>query len=94
MGTKASISTEDLQYFLEYAAQFLGNCGNYKGIGDSKLIPRCQETAFAALASVSEKTNEYYAATKGAIFSTDPASMLNLGYPDDGHMTTVRESNL
>src|SRR5689334_590668 len=25
----AGVSAQDLQYFLEYAAQFLGNCGNY-----------------------------------------------------------------
>lgn len=31
---KAGITAEELQFFLEYAAQFLGNCGNYKGFGD------------------------------------------------------------
>jgi len=29
--TKAGISDEELQYFLEYSAMFLSNSGNYKG---------------------------------------------------------------
>lgn len=33
---KTGISDEELSAFLSYAAQFLGNCGNYKSFGDSK----------------------------------------------------------
>src|SRR5437660_360058 len=50
---KADVSDDDLKYFLEYSAQFLGNCGNYKGFGDAKFLPRADESAFAALASTS-----------------------------------------
>jgi dipeptidyl-peptidase-3 len=85
---KAGISDEALQYFLEYAAMFLGNCGNYKSFGDSKFIPRGSEKAFDALAAVYPKANEYYKATKGAIFSNDNSGMMHLGYPDDGHLST------
>ena len=33
---KSGITAEELSAFLDYAAQFLGNCGNYKSFGDSK----------------------------------------------------------
>jgi dipeptidyl-peptidase III len=83
---KAGISAEELQSFLEYAAQFLGNCGNYKSFGDAKFVPRC--SSFDALAAVSPKAKEYYAATKGAIFSSDNSGIMHLGYPSSGHMST------
>jgi dipeptidyl-peptidase-3 len=86
--TKAGISDEELKYFLEYAAMFLGNCGNYKSFGDSKFVPRGDEKAFDALAAVYPKTNEFYKATKGAIFSSGNSGMMHLGYPDEGHLST------
>lgn len=88
MQKQAGVSDEDIRYFLEYAAQFLGSCGNYKNFGDAKLVPRADEKAFAALASVSSHANMHYKATKGAIFSSDPPGIMHLGYIDDGHMTT------
>jgi dipeptidyl-peptidase-3 len=81
--SKAGVSDEDLKYFLEYATQFLGNCGNYKGFGDSKFVPRCPEKAFDALAATSAKANEHYKATKGAIFSSDNEGIMHLGYLDE-----------
>jgi dipeptidyl-peptidase-3 len=69
--------------FLEYATQFLGNCGNYKGFGDSKFVPRCAEKAFDSLAATSAKANERYKATKGAIFSSDNEGIMHLGYLDE-----------
>jgi dipeptidyl-peptidase-3 len=86
--TKAGLTDEALQYFLEYAAMFLGNGGNYKSFGDSKFIPRGDEKAFEALAALSPKANEHYKATKGAIFSNDNSGMMHLGYPDEGHLTS------
>jgi dipeptidyl-peptidase-3 len=83
---KAGISAEELQSFLEYAAQFLGNCGNYKSFGDAKFVPRCSN--FDALAAVSPKANKYYKATNGAIFSSGNSGIMHLGYPSSGHMST------
>jgi dipeptidyl-peptidase-3 len=80
---KAGITDEELKYFLEYAAQFLGNCGNYKGFGDSKFVPRCDEKAFLALADTSTKAKMHYNATKGAIFSSDKEGIMHLGYLDE-----------
>ncbi|KAI1489741.1 peptidase family M49 [Biscogniauxia mediterranea] len=85
---KAGISDEDLEYFFHYAAQFLGNSGNYKSFGDAKFIPRCPESAFAALAATSPEAQKFYDATAGAIFAADKPALMHLGYPDQGHMTT------
>jgi dipeptidyl-peptidase-3 len=83
---KAGIPADELQSFLEYAVQFLGNCGNYKGFGDAKFVPRC--SSFDAIAAVSPKANEFYMATKGAIFSSDNSGIMHLGYPSpSGHMS-------
>ena len=85
---KAGVDEAGLSAFLHYAAQFLGNAGNYKSFGDSKFIPRCSEAVFAALATTSPDAESYYKATNGAIFSTDKPGLLHLGFTDDGHLTT------
>lgn len=40
------------------------------------------------MAGVDAKAGENYKATKGAIFSSDNAGIMHLGYPEEGHMTT------
>ncbi|KAH9902261.1 peptidase family M49 [Xylariomycetidae sp. FL2044] len=85
---KAGISEEELEQFLQYTAQFLGNNGNYKSFGDAKFIPRCPESAVAALAGTSPEAKGFYDATKGGIFSSDKPSLMHLGYPEEDHMTT------
>ncbi|TAQ88328.1 hypothetical protein B7494_g3334 [Chlorociboria aeruginascens] len=85
---KAGITDGELKHFLEYAAQFIGNMGNYKGFGDAKFVPRCDEKAFAALAATSSKAEKHYKATKGGIFSSGNEGIMHLGYLDEGHMTT------
>lgn len=72
-----------MQYFLEYAAQFLGNTGNYKSFGDSKFIPRTTGEAFGKLAATSPEAKKFYEATKGAIFSAADVGKLSLGYPPE-----------
>ena len=76
---------------MEYAAQFLGNCGNYKGFGDSKFIPRLPPAALEALASATPATKaafEKASKTGGGIYETHEQSLMHLGYPGGGHMTT------
>lgn len=85
---KAGISVDDLKHFLEYSAMFLGNCGNYKGFGDAKFVPRCDEKAFAALAATSPKAESHYKLTGGAIFSSNNSGLMHLGFLDEGHITT------
>lgn len=85
---KAGITEEELHHFLHYAAQFLGNNGNYKSFGDAKFIPRCSPEVFEKIADAYPSAKPFLEATKGGIFSSDPAGMLHLGYTDKGHMTT------
>ena len=53
MQTKTGVSDDDLKHFLSYAAQFIGNTGNYRSFGDSKIIPRIPKESFAKLAKAS-----------------------------------------
>jgi dipeptidyl-peptidase III len=88
LADKAGVDEAGLTAFLQYAAQFLGNMGNYKSFGDSKFLPRCDEKVFAALAAVSPDAERHYKATEGAIFSSDKQGLLHLGFTDEGHLTT------
>ncbi|OAA66720.1 Peptidase M49, dipeptidyl-peptidase 3, eukaryotic [Niveomyces insectorum RCEF 264] len=88
LAAKTGVEEAHLTAFLEYAAQFLGNSGNYKSFGDSKFLPRAPEAAFAALAAASPEAEKHYRATNGAIFSSDKPGLLHLGYTDEGHLTT------
>lgn len=91
LAKKTSVSDEHLRFFLEYSAQFLGNCGNYKGFGDSKFIPRLPASALEALSSATSETQAAFqkaSTTGGGIYETAEQSLMHLGYPASGHMTT------
>jgi dipeptidyl-peptidase-3 len=91
LSQKTNVSDEHLRFFLEYAAQFLGNCGNYKGFGDSKFIPRLPVESLEALASVTPETKAAFQkanSTGGGIYETKEQSLMHLGYSEAGHMTT------
>lgn len=91
LAQETQVSDEHLRFFLEYAAQFLGNCGNYKGFGDSKFIPRLPAAALEALASTTPETRAAFQkanSTGGGIYETSEESMMLLGYPQGRHMTT------
>ncbi|KAK4659826.1 hypothetical protein QC762_113370 [Podospora pseudocomata] len=88
LAKKVGVDEAGLSAFLQYAAQFLGNSGNYKSFGDSKFIPRCDESVFTALASASPEAEKHLKATDGAIFSADKPGLLHLGFTDEGHLTT------
>ncbi|KAG6053989.1 hypothetical protein E4U17_004171 [Claviceps sp. LM77 group G4] len=88
LAKKAGVEDTELTSFLEYAAMFLGNNGNYKSFGDSKFLPRCSEKTVAALAETSPEAAKFYGATNGGIFSHDKPGLLHLGFTDAGHMTT------
>ncbi|KAF2706807.1 dipeptidyl-peptidase III [Pleomassaria siparia CBS 279.74] len=85
---EAGLSSEDLDAYLNYAAQFLGNLGNYKSFGDSKFVPRLEPRQLKALATVSPKTLELYAKFKDAIYAGTDVAKLHLGYPSAGHVST------
>ena len=89
--TKSDSSDEELQRFLEYAAQFLGNCGNYKGFGDSKFIPRLSPAAFEKLAAVDSSSMKLFQSIHleggGLYANIRNLGLMHLGYPDRGHLS-------
>jgi dipeptidyl-peptidase-3 len=85
---KAGISDGELQDFLNYAAQFLGNCGNYKSFGDSKFIPRIAPEKLEAIASVSQESKSLWEKFKNNIYENKTLGLMHLGYPEDGHLST------
>lgn len=88
---RVGVTSEDLTSFLQFAAQFLGNCGNYKGFGDSKFVPRVAPEVVDKIASVSPETKAAYDKVKGTgggLYETSEATLMHLGYTDAGHMTT------
>ena len=76
-----------MQHFLDYAAQFLGNAGNYKSFGDSKFIPRLEPGKLKSLASSSERALKLYELVETHMYESEPVSLMHLGYPDDGHLS-------
>lgn len=86
-----SVPESDITLWLEYAAQFLGNCGNYKGFGDVKFIPRLSPETLEKLCSVNNACKDLHARatnTGGGIYETKDVALMHFGYPEDGHMTT------
>ena len=88
---QTGVSDGDLRHFLEYAAQFLGNVGNYKGFGDSKFVPRLSPSSLEKLVSKTPKAKNCFEAAKangGGIFAdTSKPNSLHLGFPDQGHLS-------
>jgi dipeptidyl-peptidase III len=73
---------------LSYAAQFLGNVGNYKSFGDSKFIPRLEPQVFKAVAILTPKTIQLWEQIKDGVFANTHIGLMHLGYPDEGHLST------
>lgn len=84
---QTGLSKDEMKQFLDYAAQFLGNGGNFKSFGDTKFIPRLSPRQFKALATCSKKALKYFEDTQGAIYASQSEAGMLLGYPDSGHVT-------
>lgn len=84
----AGLSKVEIDEYLNYAAQFLGNLGNYKSFGDSKFVPRLEPRQLKALATVSKHTLALYEAFQDAIYAGSDVAKLHLGYPSAGHVST------
>lgn len=76
-----------MRHFLSYAAQFLGNTGNFKSFGDSKFIPRIPAEEFEKLAKASPEAEKLYTEFKDELYEST-SSRMHLGFPDKGHVTT------
>ncbi|OQU98456.1 hypothetical protein CLAIMM_04242 [Cladophialophora immunda] len=91
LSADTSVSSSDITLWLEYAAQFLGNLGNYKGFGDSKFIPRISPEDLKKLCDINDECKSLYekaAKTGGGIYETKDTALMHLGYPEAGHMTS------
>ncbi|KAF2018927.1 dipeptidyl-peptidase III [Aaosphaeria arxii CBS 175.79] len=88
LAKEAGLSSGEIEAYLNYAAQFLGNAGNYKSFGDSKFVPRLDPRQLKALATVSQETLDLYEKFKDLIYTGDDVAKLHLGYPSSGHVST------
>lgn len=88
LSKEAGVEYAEVQQFLEYATQFLGNLGNYKGFGDAKFVPRCSPQALEKFASTSSEAKKHYGGCKDSIYAdeTKPA-LMHFGFPGNGHMS-------
>jgi dipeptidyl-peptidase-3 len=69
-----------LFYFLEYAAQFYYNGGNYLGFGDTKFIPRISKSDLESLIAPYPEVSAKFASVSEALYSEDPTTR-TLGWP-------------
>lgn len=76
--TRCNITSQELDSFLEYAAVFLCNLGNFYGEGDQKFIPDLTVEALQEIASISPETKTGVEKIIGPLFAIPPFS---LGYP-------------
>ncbi|KAF2280327.1 dipeptidyl peptidase III [Westerdykella ornata] len=74
------ISRRDCDAFLDYAAVFLSNLGNYHGSGDQKFLPSISPAALVTLSNKSPRLQALYQKISSAILTVPPYS---LGYPSD-----------
>ena len=88
---RTGVSDADLAHFLQYATQFLGNNGNYKGFGDSKFVPRFAPSAFEALVSTTPVAQDLYAkigGENGPLYAdVKSPGLMHFGFPDQGHLS-------
>ena len=74
---------------MEYAAQFLGNLGNYKGFGDVKFVPRCSKRDIHELCVQASMDSILVGICLKGMFVTEEASeaTMLLGFADQGHVS-------
>ena len=89
---EAGIPKEDWNNFLNYAATFFTNMGNYLSFGDSKFIPRCSQEAFSKVVrahpdqTTRDKCSEIMSMCITSIFSVTERNK-SLGFPEEGIST-------
>ena len=84
----AGLNQKEIDSYLNYAAQFLGNMGNYKSFGDSKFVPQLDPEKLKALSLVSSATESLYEKFQDVIYAGNDLAKLHLGYPSAGHVST------
>ena len=88
LAKEAGVGYGEVQKFLEYATQFLGNLGNYKGFGDVKFIPRCAPEVIQTIASkIPEGKNLCDRCISAMYADTKRSGLMHFGFPGEGHMS-------
>ncbi|KAI9841904.1 MAG: hypothetical protein M1837_000290 [Sclerophora amabilis] len=80
LANETGISNEALDGFLDFAAVFLANVGNYYGAGDQKFTPKMSQVELEKVSTASEGTARRYQEFCDTIFLKPP---YNLGFPSD-----------
>ncbi|KAL8936847.1 MAG: hypothetical protein Q9216_004714 [Gyalolechia sp. 2 TL-2023] len=80
LASKFEVTYADMKSFLDYAARFLSNIGNFYGSGDQKFSPEMQEESLKAIALVSDRATALFTSIARSMFSPQPSS---LGYPTE-----------
>ncbi|KAI2899508.1 hypothetical protein CBS76997_2363 [Aspergillus niger] len=75
LAAKAGVNVQELDKFLNYAATFLFNVGNYFGSGDQKFTPDVSEEILSGLASGSSEANTALERIKDSMLSPLPNSL-------------------
>ena len=88
LAKEAGVEYGEVQKFLEYATQFLGNLGNYKGFGDVKFIPRCAPEVIQTIASRIPEGKSLCERCLSAMYvDTKRPGLMHFGFPGEGHMS-------
>lgn len=88
LAKEAGVEYGEVQKFLEYATQFLGNLGNYKGFGDVKFIPRCAPEVIQTIASKVPNAKNLCEKCISAMYAdTERPGLMHFGFPGEGHMS-------
>eukprot|EP00672_Neobodo_designis_P017462 CAMPEP_0174832582 /NCGR_PEP_ID=MMETSP1114-20130205/3750_1 /TAXON_ID=312471 /ORGANISM="Neobodo designis, Strain CCAP 1951/1" /LENGTH=682 /DNA_ID=CAMNT_0016066443 /DNA_START=44 /DNA_END=2092 /DNA_ORIENTATION=- len=85
--TAGKVEQDDFDRFVEYAALFYANLGNYKSFGDSKFIPACTPDVFSAIVAAAPNATadvaSQYEGVAKAIYSHEEGE-LALGFEPKG----------
>ncbi|GFF22150.1 isoform 2 of dipeptidyl peptidase 3 [Aspergillus udagawae] len=82
---RAQVDMTEVEKFLNYAAAFLSNIGNYFGSGDQKFHPDTSPDELEKLANCDPTTTQMFAKVRDALFRPFPNS---LGVPSDTSQST------
>ncbi|RAK81447.1 dipeptidyl peptidase III [Aspergillus fijiensis CBS 313.89] len=77
LGRRSHVADGDLELFLDYAANFLSNMGNYYGSGDQKFVPAipAAELARVVAAAGASSVAGLWESVRGAMYQAPPVTL-------------------